>query len=313
MASTSYNTLTLSEEEPRKARSPAVYVVLGLAVVAMAGAAAAVFATGAGRAQVVVDVEYKAEQGMMASCDRLEPHYLQDLPKYDEEVTENPADFYNACYYGFRCCSTNNAECMTSVSLGESCKTCLKDHAPRMVRPWCYKYATRDGKNTYGTIDNVDIDEAERGAQAFTLKMLRDPATYDKDGVMVAEAMPDPKTDGLKYSKQLAENLAERLGGAGTCWPQPGDDDARVVSFAEKCFEVISWCNLLCPRDESNQNAHAMCKHCVLMDFTTHTGAIDQIKADTSKMLQQNVKADSDAAAKARKTFTDKYTVTVTE
>jgi len=311
MASTSYNTLTLSEEEPRKARSPAVYVVLGLAVVAMAGAAA-VFATGAGRAQVVVDVEYIAKQGMMASCDRLDTNYLQNLPKYDELVTENPADFYNACYYGFRCCSTDNAKCMQSVSLGESCKTCLADHAPRMVRPWCYKYATRDD-NTYGTINDVDIDEAERGAQAFTLKMLRDPVTYDQNGVMVPEAMPEPETDGLKYKSQMAADLAETEGGKGTCWPQPGKEDARVVSFAEKCFEVISWCNLLCPRDGSNQNAHAMCKHCVLLDFTTHTAAIDKIKAETSDMLQQKMEAARDAAANATKAFTKKYTVTVTE
>lgn len=304
MASTSYNTLTLSEEEPRKARSPAVYVVLGLAVVAMAGAAA-VFATGAGRAQVVVDVEYQANEGMMASCDPTTPNYLQNLPKYDELVSESPADFYNACYYGFRCCSTSNAECMKSVSLGETCRSCLQEHAPRMVRPWCYKYATRDN-HTYGIINEVNIDLAESLAPAFTLTMLRD--------TIVPEAMPAPLTPSLQYSAQLAANLGVARTGdeghKGTCWPQPGTSDARVESFAEKCFEVISWCNLLCPRDASNQNAHAMCKHCVLLDFTEHTAAIDQIKADTSDMLTTKVNKATKAANDAQTTFTGKYTMT---
>jgi hypothetical protein len=55
-----------------------------------------------------------------------------------------------------------------------------------------------------------------------------------------------------------------------TCWVKPGMDDYRVGGegmYADKCFEVISWCNLLCPRDTPQTVDHVMCKHCTLFGF----------------------------------------------
>jgi len=272
MASTSYNTLTLSEEEPRKARSSAVYVILGLAVVAMAGAAA-VFATGAVHAQTAVNAEFSAKAGSMATCDKNAADFLVSLPKYDPILNADDAGrstFYNACYYAFRCCTTSSTSCMRSEHINEPCQTCLKENAPRMVQPWCYNYAskTTDGNPNY---DKAFAEqEAAAKAPTFNVDSLK-TATFDANGDAIEEPMPVPSEEDATDAYKAAKS-------EGTCWPQPGMEREEVVTFAKECFDVISWCNLLCPRDGGNSNQHAMCKHCVIMDFQKQDPTIDILK-----------------------------------
>ena len=301
MASTSYNTLTLSEEEPRKARSSAVYVVLGLAVVAMAGAAA-VFATGAAHTQTAVNAEYSAKSGSMASCDSHAEDFLVSLPKYDPDLNKKDAgrsSFYNACYYSFRCCTTSTASCMQSNNLKASCLECLKGNAPRMVRPWCLDYALETDDMLKDPLYNAVFAQKEKdnGAPQFTIDSLK-TSTFDSSGSPVKEPMPKPFDETTKYKAAQAD---------GTCWPQPGAEDLRAQTFAEQCFEVISWCNLLCPRDGQNSNQHAMCKHCVIMDFQEQDAPIDIIK-DTAVVDAKAVQEHADALeTKAMSEFTGKY------
>jgi len=301
MASTSYNTLTLSEEEPRKARSSAVYVILGLAVVAMAGAAA-VFATGAVHAQTAVNAEFSAKAGSMATCNKNAPDFLLSLPKYDPILNADDAGrstFYNACYYAFRCCTTSSTSCMRSQHIDEACESCLKENAPRMVQPWCYDYASKTDDKSVNYDATFAAQEKDGDAPTFVVDSLM-TATFDAFGVPIEEPMPVPsKSDFVDAYKEAKSE--------GTCWPQPGFENDRVIAFAKECFDVISWCNLLCPRDGGNSNQHAMCKHCVIMDFQKQDPNIDKLKD------QAEVDATNQAANEALKVttilsnFTAKY------
>jgi len=303
MASTSYNTLTLSEEEPRKARSSAVYVILGLAVVAMAGAAA-VFATGAVHAQTAVNAEFSAKAGSMATCDKNAADFLVSLPKYDPILNADDAGrstFYNACYYAFRCCTTSSTSCMRSEHINEPCQTCLKENAPRMVQPWCYTYASKTDKS----VGNLNFDsafaaqEAHAKAPTFDLGSLKQ-ATFNANGDVMKEPMPVPSpedpTDAYKAAKAQ-----------GTCWPQPGMDREEVVTFAKECFDVISWCNLLCPRDGGNSNQHAMCKHCVIMDFQKQDPTIDKLKDQAQTDAGKQAANEAIKVTTILSNFTAKY------
>lgn len=299
MAQTSYNTLTLSEEEPRKARSSAVYVVLGLAVVAMAGAAA-VFASGAVHTQTAVNAEFSATDGSVAMCDASNDAFLVNLPKYDPELNKADADrssFYNACYYAFRCCTTTKASCMKSDNFGEICTGCLRENAPRMVRPWCLDYAQQQEKGKGGE----DSFAEELNAPKFSLLDLKAP-TFDENGNVATEKMPEPI--GAVYSLKL-----KNAGGVGkkTCWPQPGEEDIRVKTFAEQCFEVISWCNLLCPRDGQNSNQHAMCKHCMVTEFALDDSSIDVIKTEAVESAAKQKTNEENAETAIVNEFTSRY------
>merc|ERR1719194_193735 len=52
-----------------------------------------------------------------------------------------------------------------------------------------------------------------------------------------------------------------------SCWQQRGESDKQVIAYSDRCFEVLSWCNLLCPRDTPQTVDHVMCKHCTLFGF----------------------------------------------
>jgi len=268
MASTSYNTLTLSEEEPRKARSSAIYVVLGLAVVAMAGAAA-VFVSSAAHAQSVVNAEFSAAAGSVTNCDPESNGYLQALPKYDPTLSNNRDDFYNACYYAFRCCTTKTKNCAVSENFGQSCQACLGSRAPRMVKPWCMDYMNKD----FGTdADALAIAKTETDTAATYDLTNLEASTFTTDGALRVEVLPAPKTESLILALSLFPEYKDANGDLyKTCWPQAGPNDGRVATFVSECFDVISWCNLLCPRDQGNSNGHAMCKQCMVTDFGVDT------------------------------------------
>jgi len=290
---TSYNTLTLSEEEPRKkARSSAVYVILGFAVVAMAGSAA-VFVSSAAHAQSAVNSEYSAEAGSVTNCDKESNGFLQELPKYDPTLSAGDRDaFYNACYYAFQCCTTSTQECFVSENFGMSCIACLQESAPRMVKPWCMTYA----KKTFDMVKYPTIDES--GAEEFDVQSL-ETETFTESGALVVETLPDPASEILVQDLEKFPSYKDETGAEyQTCWPQPGPNDGRVQTFAQECFDVISWCNMLCPRDESNSNGHALCKQCMVMDF----------KADLASPIGQIPTGDetqANAAVAAEATLTE--------
>merc|ERR1712146_142511 len=52
-----------------------------------------------------------------------------------------------------------------------------------------------------------------------------------------------------------------------SCWQQRGESDKQVIDYSDRCFEVLSWCNLLCLRDTPQTVDHVMCKHCTLFGF----------------------------------------------
>merc|ERR1711924_428653 len=191
---------------------------------------------------------YEAKKGDVVYCDAGTPGYMARLPSYDPEYSP-PEKFYNACYFGFRCCTTtgNGKGCYTTDSYGSKCRSCLQSHPPRVIRKLCKDYV-RDFANAKKTGMTPD--------EAFTKEQLK------------AGGNPPIKPSGSKMSKHYAQTYAVKFLKPGfRCWVQPGDDDVRRSKFGEKCFEVLSWCNLLCPRDTANSVGHVMCKHCALFGF----------------------------------------------
>jgi len=233
--STSYNTLTLGEAPvERKRTRMATIVVAGLSLVAFAGAAAFVGRTVFSAGAHVTDAAYQALDATPVNCRKETSGYADDLPKWDPNFSDQEG-FYNACYYSFRCCTTtgNGDGCYVSDNFGASCRTCLKSHGPKMVKGKCAKW--------------VDLPKDERDIDWGVKDLVNDK--------------PPPKTSKPLFAVEF--NNYKRP----TCWQQRGDTDKMVVAYADKCFEVLSWCNLLCPRDTPQTVDHVMCKHCTLFGF----------------------------------------------
>lgn len=55
-------------------------------------------------------------------------------------------DFYNACYYSFRCCTTtgNGNGCYVSDNFGAMCRSCIKANSPRFVKKDCLDWLADD-------------------------------------------------------------------------------------------------------------------------------------------------------------------------
>lgn len=250
---TDYSTLTLGEVEERKSRSPAVYAVLALGLVAVAGAAA--FVT-SGHVNSVTDAAYVASKGDVVVCDKQAPTFEEQLPKYDPDYYNGAQEFYNACYYSYRCCTTtgNSAHCYVSENFGEKCLQCLRNNAPRMTRKICSEYHLQE----------------DASGNPWSSEMKENESPYSVADLM-SDVIPTPETDTLKVV----------FNDKTTCWPQGGSQDQRVDAYAQKCWEVLSWCNLLCPRDAANSNLHKMCKHCTLFGFEkAEDGIVEQKKQE---------------------------------
>jgi hypothetical protein len=276
--STSYNTLTLSEEEPRKARKTVVYAILGLAVVALAGAAAFLVSS-AGHAASVTDASFEAARGDEVYCDPGAAGFLDTVPKYDPLFMEgNDEAFYNACYYSFRCCTTTNNGngCYVSENFGLKCKDCIGSNGPRMTRNVCKQY-----------LDKVDAEGHPWDAD--TLAKEEQAPEFDEETLM-QDIMPEPRT----------ENFILAFKDKTTCWPQAGPQDLRIRQYKEKCFEVLSWCNLLCPRDAANSVQHNMCKHCTLLGFDLADPPIKQRIGD-QQIARDNIEVEKIRVASAAK------------
>merc|ERR1711865_925988 len=181
--------------------------------------------------------------GTPVNCDKGTNDYDSDLPRWDPAYSSQK-DFYNACYYSFRCCSTtgNGNGCYVSEDYGTKCRSCLSRHPPKIVKPVCTKY-----------MNDAELDEEE----VFTAR-----------DILADEGVPTPTSE---YGTENYYMLAS----LDSCWVRPGTEDNLVTAFTDKCFEVLSWCNLLCPRDTPQTVDHVMCKHCTLFGFDAAYWDID--------------------------------------
>lgn len=99
----------------------------------------------------------------------------------------------------------------------------------------------------------------------------------------------------------MTMTLKTEAGGVGmlnSCWIRPGAGDVRVSGnggYSDKCFEVISWCNLLCPRDTPQTVDHVMCKHCTLFGFRETSWDSQSFTNELTAMQINPLPADANA------------------
>jgi len=266
-----YNTLSLAvEAEPVKQSRGAKLVVAAVALVAFATVAAVASTTGSVEVASVTDAEYKALDALPVNCDSTNDNYRLDLPRWDPAYSSEQ-DFYNACYYSFRCCTTtgNGNGCYVSDNFGAMCRSCLKANGPRFVKRACVDWLN----------DDPSLYTGGEGLTVFT----GDDLMAD-NGVPTCGEAPcaaDSETYAVEFNNWPGFP-ADGAPDTRSCWQQRGAGDAQVVDYAEKCFEVLSWCNLLCPRDTPQTVDHVMCKHCTLFGFEAGYWDIANFKAGLS-------------------------------
>lgn len=240
---TTYNTLSLErEEEPRKQRSIATYVAGALALVALAGISSVVVSNKTNNA---IDAEFDDFKGDVVDCwgkldarGRIELEAT--LPRYDKTwsgTADSRRAFYNACYYSYSCCTEVSLDCLASEGYGQKCEACLFSNGPRMVKPICTNYIKESGKG-------------------FGKKEL-----MEDNGI--------PSTRIQKYARVFKKwaKTAKKNGVKPSCWKRVGSQDGRMNKFVQNCWDAISWCNLLCPRDDDDTVDEKMCKECINMGF----------------------------------------------
>jgi len=221
-----------------------LYVAASFVLVGLAATAAVVGST---QVPSIANIDpYNADDSDVASCDVDSEFFDAKLPKWDPSYTEESA-FYNACYYSFRCCTTtsNGDGCYVSDEYGDKCRSCLSRHPPKVVKPICNEY-----------VNDPALDPEE---------------IFGPEDILTDDGVPTPTS---AYGSEHYYMLAD----LDSCWVRPGTDDILVSAFTDKCFEVLSWCNLLCPRDTANSVEHVMCKHCTLFGYSA--GAPDEYKSD---------------------------------
>jgi len=274
----------------REKRSKWAYMAIGMFVVAFAGVSAMSITTSANRLLVVGSVEmFDAAQGDMATCDKTADGFIEALPKFDAAYSKNVEDFYNACYYSYRCCTSTYSGCYVSENFGDLCRDCLEHNAPRMVRGICESYMNKI--DVYGEPWTAQMEETEDDVPIFEERDILEDTGFPETN------LPQFKLKFCEYSIVRGEVDAKCSGGGypdkvtdkedlKTCWAEPGAQDKRTLAYVDKCFEVISWCNLLCPRDEANTKEHAMCKHCTLFGFQSQERVVDKRKQAVQEALQ---------------------------
>jgi hypothetical protein len=241
---TQYNTLTLAQPvamEAQEKPSRGKMVVAALFLVAAAGVVAVATTTSSVKVNSAVDASYQALEATPVNCDKGTGDYSSDLPRWDPAYSTQK-DFYNACYYSFRCCTTtgNGNGCYVSDNFGAACKSCLKMNGPKFVKKDCLDFIA-DPETKGFTMDDLMADNGV-------------PHTLIPDyAVMFENQKGNPKANDGDDTR--------------SCWQQRGPEDKQVVDYSDRCFEVLSWCNLLCPRDTPQTVDHVMCKHCTLFGF----------------------------------------------
>jgi len=239
---TTYNTLSLEREEPRKQRSVAAYVAGALALVALAGISSVVVSN---KTNTAIDAEFDDFKADVVDCwgkltaeDRIKLE--GNLPRYDKDWNGNENGrraFYNACYYSYSCCTEVSLDCLASEGYGQKCEACLFGNGPRMVKPICTEYV----KGNVG---------------GFTKKDL-----------MEDNGLPTTKVQKFAREFKKWEATAKKTGVKASCWKRVGAQDPRMNKYVQNCWDAISWCNLLCPRDDDDTVDEKMCKECINLGF----------------------------------------------
>jgi len=153
--------------------------------------------------------------------------------------------------------TSDQPEAKFADNFGAMCRSCIKDNGPRFVKKDCVDWINDDtGVDTSSwTMDDLKNDNGV-------------PQTANEGYAVMFKNYPGaPSEDN--------GNVDSR-----TCWQPRGPADKQVIDYAEKCFEVLSWCNLLCPRDTPQTVDHVMCKHCTLFGFEAGFWDIDNFKAN---------------------------------
>lgn len=302
---TKYSTLTL-EEEPRVERSRAkAFVLVGLAVVAIAGVAT--FGLSGQRVNGAVDAVFTIEAGSVAKCDATADGFLNDLPKYDPIFANTAKDLGQACYHSFRCCSTGESGCGQGVDqdLYNQCSSCMKNHPAKSVDARCRRFAQakislKDGEEL---LCKKPYDSKSNGNDSRCANFAEET---DKDGNLVftvaklkAGAVPNPKSKFFKAEFAGLEN----------CWVPDGAGNSN--KFANLCFELLGYCseNGVCPESADTDVGSANCKNCIATSASlvqlSRTANVRQAFKDAIKRLielrkEQKAQKKLDEERKAR-------------
>merc|ERR1719272_2618448 len=240
---------------PRSRTSKAKLFVAAAMLVACAFVAASAGATASNKMMTATDVEYNALDAAPVNCDAGSEDYGSELPRWDPGYSTQE-DFYNACYYSFRCCTTtgNGNGCYVSDNFGAMCRSCIKANGPRFVKKDCLDWLADD--------ESIDT------------------STWKMDDLMNDNGVPITQNVGyaVMFNNYPGAPTEANPRDRRSCWQGRGSADKNVIDYAEKCFEVLSWCNLLCPRDTPQTVDHVMCKHCTLFGFEAGYWDIDNFK-----------------------------------
>jgi len=261
---TQYNTLTLASQRTENVEQPnkrAKVVVAAAFLMAIAGFVAFAATTSSQKVNASMDSEYQALEAAPVNCDSSSHDYNEDLPRWDPAYSDQEA-FYNACYYSFRCCTTtgNGNGCYVSDNFGDMCKSCIKANGPRFVKSDCLKYVKEFPEDKWKMADLLN----DNGV----------PFTKKPDYAVNFNNWPGAPTEEHPVDTR-------------SCWQQRGSEDKQVIAFSSKCFEVLSWCNLLCPRDTPQTVDHVMCKHCTLFGFEDGYWNIGEFKKEVKDIAPE--------------------------
>lgn len=253
---TKYNTLTLSGlDETQKKKSVAGVLVAGLVVIAVAGLGTSLVNGHANSVMDAVDhskFAYESKESEVWGCmglatdDADELATEKTLPRFD---VGHPEEFYNACFYSYSCCTQTTDECMVSGNYGAACRSCLRDNGPKMLVPLC--------KTNYEALTATN-PKNPMAAAFMDFAINQDKGWLNKEGTLAKEMMSDDLEQFFRKKKRNGKN---------SCWSRAGANDERMKEYTEKCWDTVSWCNMLCPKDALNSNDLEFCKTCVSLDF----------------------------------------------
>jgi len=255
MVASQYNTLSLDAPNPARKKNTGLYALTVLAVVAFVGVAT--FATvGQEHVAETTDSHFDLNSGHPVDCDATTGgDYFQGLPKYDKTYSVNKqADLSNSCYYAFRCCTTTGADCGEGNDMDMGlCRTCLEGSAPLSVNTECRLYLEK----------KIDLGSAEYACTAAS--------TDPRCQTLLADTSVFTEAD-LQADRVPAPSNSEAFANMNTCWTQGGAplneagsqvNQQVVTEFATVCFELFSWCNQMCPRNDATTEGHQYCKNCM--------------------------------------------------
>jgi len=267
MASSQYSTLSLDAPSAARKKNTGLYVLTGVAVIALVGVAAFA-AVGQGRVTTVDNAQFDKDQGTVVNCDDSSATFINDLPWYDAQFSADPiaSKLANACYYSFRCCTTLQGDCGEGddVGMGNACRTCLESNPPRSVNRDCRLFYEK--KIAISATEEVSCKDGNGQVTDTSVKidarcenyLVGNPTSYTLQDLQRGKV---PQFTNNKF-------FSNKFGNMQTCWTRGGGgthdqpNPAFTNKYAEQCFEIFQWCNQMCPRDDDNSIQHQYCKNC---------------------------------------------------